>query len=271
MVDDLAELRAALRSRYTLEREIGRGGMATVWLARDLKHERAVAIKVLRPDVASTLTAERFLREIAIAARLTHPHIAPVFDSGKADGFLYYVMPYVHGESLRQRLQRERQLPLPEALGIAREVADALDYAHRHGVVHRDIKPENILLEEGHAVVADFGVARAIAAAAPGESLTDAGLAIGTVHYMSPEQAAGERDIDGRADTYALGCVLYEMITGVPPFQGDTAEGVLRRKLIESPRPLSDYRAEVPDTIEAARSEERRVGKECRSRWSPYH
>ena len=252
MANDLAELRTALRSRYTLEREIGRGGMATVWLARDLKHERAVAIKVLRPDVASTLTAERFLREIAIAARLTHPHIVPVFDSGKAGGFLYYVMPYVHGESLRQRLQRERQLPLPEALAIAREVADALDYAHRHEVVHRDIKPENILLEEGHAVVADFGVARAIAAAAPGESLTDAGLAIGTVHYMSPEQAVGERGIDGRADTYALGCVLYEMITGVPPFQGDTAEGVLRQKLIESPRPLSDFRAEVPDTIEAA-------------------
>src|ERR1041385_4700128 len=160
---------------------------------------------------------------------LPHPHIVPVFDSGRGGGFLYYVMPYVHGESLRQRLQRERQLPLPEALAIAREVADALDYAHRHEVVHRDIKPENILLEEGHAVVADFGVARAIAGDAPGEP-----------------------GIAGRADTYALGCVLYEMITGVPPFQGDTAEGVLRQKLIESPRPLSDFRAEVPDTIEAA-------------------
>ena len=252
MVDELAGLRAALRNRYTLEREIGRGGMATVWLARDLKHKRAVALKVLRPDVASVLAAERFLREIGTAARLTHPHIVPVFDSGRAAGFLYYVMPYVHGESLRQRLERERQLPLAEALGIVREVADALDYAHRHGVVHRDIKPENILLEEGHAVVTDFGVARAIVAAAPGEALTEAGLAIGTLHYMSPEQAAGERDIDGRADTYALGCVLYELITGVPPFQGATAESVLRQQLVDTPRPLSTFREAVPESVEAA-------------------
>src|SRR2546430_2359286 len=265
MPDELAELRTALRGRYALEREIGRGGMATVWLARDFKHGRAVAVKVLRPDVASALAAERFLREIGIAARLTHPHIVPVFDSGKADGFLYYVMPYVQGESLRQRLEREAQLPLIEALGIAREVADALDYAHRHGVVHRDIKPENILLEEGHAVVADFGVARAIAAAAPGEALTEAGLAIGTLHYMSPEQAAGERDVDGRADTYALGCVLYEMIAGVPPFQGDTAEGVLRQQLIETPRPLSAFRGEVPDAVEAAVS--KALAKEPADRW----
>src|SRR5947208_3507726 len=252
MVDELAGLRAALRNRYTLEREIGRGGMATVWLARDLKHKRAVALKVLRPDVASVLAAERFLREIGTAARLTHPHIVPVFDSGRAAGFLYYVMPYVHGESLRQRLERERQLPLAEALSIVREVADALDYAHRHGVVHRDIKPENVLLEEGHAVVTDFGVARAIAAAAPGEALTEAGLAIGTLHYMSPEQAAGERDIDGRADTYALGCVLYELITGVPPFQGATAESVLRQQLVDTPRPLSTFREAVPESVEAA-------------------
>src|SRR5213596_1725424 len=251
MVDETRRLRAALAPQYTLEQELGRGGMATVWLAQDRKLKRAVAIKVLRADLVSGL-AERFLREVAIVAKLSHPHILPLFASGKAAGFLYFVMPYVAGETLRARIDREKQLSLDEVVSIAREVADALEYAHRHDIVHRDVKPENILFDEGHAVVADFGVARAIAAAAPGGALTDAGLAIGTVHYMSPEQAAGERDIDGRADTYALGCVLYEMITGVPPFQGDTAEGVLRQKLIESPRPLSDFRAEVPDTIEAA-------------------
>ena len=252
MVDELAELRVALHGRFTLEREIGRGGMATVWRARDLKNQRDVALKVLRSDVASTLAVERFRREIAIAGRLTHPNIVPLFDSGKAGRFLYYIMPYVPGESLRQRLKRDRQLPLGEALGFAREVADALDYAHRHGIVHRDIKPENILLEEGHAVVTDFGVARAIAAAATRESLTEMGLVIGTLHYVSPEQAAGERHIDGRADMYALGCVLYEMITGVPPFDGDTAESVLRQHIVAEPRPLCDFRKEIPDCVEGA-------------------
>jgi serine/threonine-protein kinase len=224
MADELADLRAALRSRYTLEREIGRGGMATVWLADDVKHQRAVALKVLRPYLGSALTAERFLREIRVAARLAHPHILPLFDSGRADGFLYYVMPYVPGDTLRRRLERERQLPLADALRISADVADALDYAHRRGVVHRDIKPENILFEEGHAVVADFGVSRAIAAAAPegegGETLTEAGLAVGTLHYMSPEQVSGDRKIDGRADIYSLGCVLYEMLTGAPRLYG---------------------------------------------------
>ncbi len=226
--------------------------MATVWLAEDVKHHRAVALKVLRPEVASALTAERFLREIAIAARLTHPHILPLFDSGKRGGFLYYVMPYVKGETLRRRLEREKQLSLPATVQITREVADALDYAHRCGIVHRDIKPENILLEEGHAVVADFGVARAIAVAAPEDKLTETGLAVGTLQYMSPEQAAGDREIDGRADIYALGCLLYEMIAGVPPFRGATAESLLRQQLLETPRPLAAFRAGVPGEIERA-------------------
>lgn len=252
MSDELDHLRSALRGRYTLERELGRGGMATVWLARDLKHQRSVAVKVLRPEVASALTAERFLREIKTAARLAHPHIVPLFDSGRADGCLYYVMPYVPGETLRQCLDRERQLPVADALRITADVAEALDYAHRHGLVHRDIKPENVLFEEGHAVVADFGVSRAIAAAAPGETLTEAGLAVGTLHYMSPEQAAGDREIDGRADIYALGCVLYEMLTGVPPFQGATAASVLRQHLVEVPRAIAAHRAGVPEAVEAA-------------------
>src|SRR3989454_1566726 len=225
MVDEMRRLRAALAPRYTLEHELGRGGMATVWLAQDRKLKHAVAIKVLRADIVSALTAERFLREVAIVAKLSHPHILPLFASGKAAGSLYFVMPYVAGETLRTRIDREKQLALDEVVSITREVADALAYAHRHDIIHRDVKPENILFDEGHAVVADFGVARAIAAAAPGETLTQAGVAVGTLHYMSPEQASGDRQLDGRVDVYALGCVVYEMVAGVPPFPGGAAGG----------------------------------------------
>src|SRR5678816_3342076 len=202
MADLLGRLQEALASRYRIERELGSGGMAVVFLAEDLRHRRRVALKVLRPDLAAEIGSGRFLREIETAARLTHPHILPIHDSGEAGRFLYYVMPYVEGESLRGRLTREKQLPLDDALRIAREVADALSYAHSHGVVHRDIKPENILLQSGHAVVADFGIARAIREAAA-SNLTQSGMAIGTPAYMSPEQAAGESVLDGRSDQYA--------------------------------------------------------------------
>ena len=217
-----ARLQAALADRYTIERELGRGGMAIVFLAHDLRHGRVVALKGLRPELAATLGTDRFLREIRLAAGLAHPHILPLHDSGDADGCLYYVMPYVAGESLRDRLEREPRLTVAEAVGIAREVADALDYAHRHGVVHRDIKPENILLQEGHAVVADFGIARAISAAA-GSRVTEVGIAVGTPDYMSPEQASADQAVDGRSDVYSLGCVLHEMLTGHPPRHNGTA------------------------------------------------
>jgi serine/threonine protein kinase len=230
----LEHLRAALADRYRIQRELGRGGMGTVFLAEDLKHHRRVAIKVLEPGLAAALGRERFLREIETVARLSHPHILPLHDSGEADGLLYYVMPYVEGESLQVRLSREKQLPLEDALKIAREVADALAYAHGHGVVHRDIKPGNILLQGGHAVVADFGLARVIASAvdpaAPtgAGTLTAAGSALGTPAYMSPEQAAGSKDVDGRSDLYSLGCVLYEMLTGQPPFTVQPRDAVRR-------------------------------------------
>src|SRR6266571_1181341 len=209
----LGRLQVALAERYSIERELGHGGMATVYLAEDLKHRRLVALKVLSPDLAASLGTDRFLREIDIAARLTHPHILPLHDSGEAGGLLYYVMPYVEGESLRGRLDRERQLPLEDALQITREVADALNYAHGHDLVHRDIKPENILLQAGHAVVSDFGIARAITAAAGG-NLTETGIALGTPGYMSPEQGAASARVDERSDIYSLGCVLYEMLAG---------------------------------------------------------
>jgi len=251
MIDALDQLKSALADRYAIERELGQGGMATVYLARDLKHERAVALKVLRPELSAALGSERFLREIKTTAQLTHPHILPVLDSGAADGTLFYVMPYVEGESLRDRLIREKQLPLDDALQIAREVADALSYAHSHGVVHRDIKPENILLESGHAVVADFGIAKAIAAAGS-ERLTETGLAIGTPAYMSPEQAAGESDLDGRSDLYSLGCVLYEMLSGEAPYSGPTPQAILAKKLSEPLPRISVVRDTVPAGIEAA-------------------
>src|SRR5206468_2348301 len=215
MADLLERVRASLAGRYTIERELGRGGMATVYLARDLKHNRPVALKVLRPELAASLGADRFLREIQVTAHLTHPNILPLLDSGRADEFLYYVTPYVEGESLRSRLERERQLPVDEAVRLAAAVAGALDYAHRHQIIHRDIKPENILLEDGQPVVADFGIARALHAAESGK-LTETGVAVGTVAYMSPEQATGE-EFDGRSDIYSLGCVLYEMLAGEPP------------------------------------------------------
>jgi serine/threonine-protein kinase len=234
-----------------LERELGRGGMATVYLARDLKHHRQVAIKVLRPELAAALGPERFLREIEIAARLNHPHILALHDSGDADGFLYYVMPYVEGESLRQRLVRERQLPLEDALQITDAVASALSYAHGHDVVHRDIKPENILLFGGEAVVADFGISRAITAAG-GANLTATGLAVGTPTYMSPEQATGEAQIDGRSDVYSLGCVLYEMLAGEPPYTGANARSVIAKQLTDPVPSVRRLRDTIPPAIDGA-------------------
>src|SRR5438552_3537700 len=244
-------LSAALGDRYRIERVLGRGGMATVYVAEDLRHRRQVAIKVLRPDVAAAIGAERFLREIAIAARLTHPHVLPLIDSGQADGSLYYVMPYVRGETLRERLVREQRFALKDALRIAREVGAGLDYAHREGFVHRDVKPENVLLADGHAVLADFGIARAIFQAG-GEHVTEVGLAIGTPEYMSPEQAAGDRELDGRCDVYALACVVYEMLAGEPPFSGNSARAIVARHLSEPPTPLRARRPDAPAAVEQA-------------------
>jgi serine/threonine-protein kinase len=249
MTDQLDCLKAALADRYAIEREIGRGGMATVYLAEDLKHHRQVAVKVLHPDLAVAIGAARFLREIEIAAKLTHPHILPLHDSGEADGFLYYVMPYIEGETMRGRLRREKQLSLDEALQITREVADGLSHAHSLGVVHRDIKPENILLTSGHAVVADFGIARAITEAG-GERLTETGLSVGTPAYMSPEQAMGQQDVDARSDIYSLGCVAYEMLAGDPPFAGTNPQAILARKTLEPPPPLRTVRDTVPAAVE---------------------
>jgi serine/threonine-protein kinase len=248
--DDLGHVRAALADRFRVERELGSGGMAVVYLAQDTRHGRAVAIKVLRPDVAAALGGSRFLREIQIAARLSHPHIVPLFDSGAGDGLLYYVMPFVDGESLRARLAREGRLPVADAVLIAREVADALDYAHRQGVVHRDIKPENILLQQGHALVADFGIARAISIAAP-DSITQTGISVGTPAYMSPEQIAGD-PVDGRCDLYGLGCVLYEMLAGEPPFDGPTVLAILARQANERVPSLRRTRADTPPALDLA-------------------
>jgi serine/threonine-protein kinase len=246
-------LRKALADRYRIERELGSGGMATVYLAEDLKHHRQVAVKVLDPELAESVGAERFLREIETAANLTHPHILPVFDSGEADGFIFYVMPYVEGESLRSRLTKEKQLPVEDAIQITREIADALDYAHREGVIHRDVKPANIMLEEGHAVLADFGVAHA-AAEAKEERITRTGTSLGTPAYMSPEQASGERDLDGRSDQYALGCVLYEMLAGQPPFTGVQVEAVIRQHLAAEPPDVIQLRPTVPTGVTEALS-----------------
>jgi serine/threonine-protein kinase len=244
-------LKAALATRYAIEREVGQGGMATVYLAGDLRHDRKVALKVLRPELAAVIGAERFLQEIRVTANLQHPHILPLHDSGEADGFLYYVMPFVEGESLRDRLNRERHLPVDDALRTATQVAAALSYAHGRGVIHRDIKPENILLTSGAAVVADFGIARAVTEAGGGR-LTETGLSLGTPQYMSPEQATGDRDLDGRSDVYALGCVLYEMLAGEPPYTGPTAQSVIAKVLTETPRPVRNARPAVPDHVEVA-------------------
>ena len=232
MAEFQERLERGLQGRYAIERELGQGGMALVFLARDLRHERKVALKVLRPEISAEIGAERFLREIKMAAGLTHPHILPVYDSGEADGLLFYVMPNMEGRSLRERLDRQRQLPLDEALRITREVAAALDYAHRHQVVHRDIKPENILLHEGAAMVADFGIGKALSG---NGSITQTGMALGTPAYMSPEQAGGETDIDGRSDLYSLGCVLYEMLSGEPPFTGPTAQAIIAKVMTTEP------------------------------------
>lgn len=266
MPELLDRLKAALADRYTIERELGQGGMAIVYLAQDVKHERQVALKVLRLELAAALGPERFLHEIRIAANLHHPHILPLYDSGEAAGFLYYVMPFAEGESLRDRLDREKQLPIDDSLKIAREVADALSYAHSRGVVHRDIKPENILLESGHAVVADFGIACAVDAAG-GERLTKTGIALGTPAYMSPEQARGEKDLDGRSDLYALGCVLHEMLAGQPPFTGSTSESVVHQHLLAEVPQIAVIRPSVPGWVAAAL--ERSLAKTPADRFNP--
>ena len=243
-------LSSALADRYRVEREVGAGGMATVYLAEDLKHDRKVAIKVLRPELAAVIGAERFLKEIKTTANLQHPHILGLIDSGDAEGLLWYAMPFVEGESLRDRLLREKQLPIPDAIRLTIEVAGALDYAHRHGVIHRDIKPENILLHDGSALVADFGIA--LAASTAGTRMTETGMSLGTPHYMSPEQAMGEREITARSDVYALGCIAYEMLVGEPPFNGPTAQAIIARVMTEEPRSLTLQRKTIPPHVEAA-------------------
>ena len=248
---DMEKLTRALAGRYAIERELGAGGMATVYLAQDEKHDRKVAVKVLKPELAAVLGAERFVVEIKTTASLQHPHILPLFDSGTADGFLFYVMPYVQGETLRDKLNRETQFGVDEAVRIARDVADALDYAHRHGVIHRDIKPENILLHDGRPMVADFGIALAVSAAAGGR-MTETGLSLGTPHYMSPEQATAEKEITARADIYSLGSVLYEMLTGNPPHTGASAQQIIMKIITESAAPVTQLRKSVPANVAAA-------------------
>src|SRR6188508_2233310 len=266
MTDPIAALREGLRDRYEFERELGRGGMATVWLARDLRHDRPVALKVLHSNLAASLGPERFQREIRTAARLQHPHVLTVLDSGAVgeaqgrDGAgaqggaerLWFAMPYVQGESLRDRLRRERQLPVEDALRIASEAAQALQYAHEQGVIHRDIKPENLLLtRDGNTLVADFGIARALGGGGD-EHLTETGLAVGTPAYMSPEQAAGDRGVDARTDVYALAAVLYEMLAGEPPYTGATTQAMLVKRLTEPPPSIRALRSNVPEATDDA-------------------
>ena len=251
MIDMLPRLSAALGDRFRIERQIGIGGMAIVYLARELKHDREVALKVLRPEIAAQLGAERFLNEIKITAQLDHPHILTLIDSGESDGFLWYAQPYIRGESLRDRLRRETQIAVDDALAITRQAASALAYAHQHGVIHRDIKPENILLHEGEAMVADFGIALALREAG-GNRLTETGLSLGTPQYMSPEQATGERQLDARSDVYSLGAVLYEMLAGEAPHSGPTAQAIVARLLTERPTRLRAIRASVPPEIDDA-------------------
>ena len=249
MTDNLDRLKAALADRYAIEHEIGAGGMATVYLAEDLKHHRKVAVKVLRPELAAAIGPERFLREIEIAAQLHHPHILPLYDSGESQGFLYYVMPYEEGQSLRDRLAREGELPITEAVRILRDVVDALSSAHEHGVVHRDIKPDNVMLSGRHALVTDFGVAKAVSEATGREQLTTAGVALGTPAYMAPEQAAAAPNIDHRADIYAVGALAYELLTGRPPFTGNTPQMILAAHVTEAPEPVTDHRPAVPPVM----------------------
>jgi len=244
-------LNAALADRYRIERELGMGGMATVYLAQDLKHDRLVAVKVLKPELAAVLGAERFVVEIKTTASMSHPHILPLFDSGAADGFLYYVMPYIEGETLRDKLNRETQLGIDESVRIAREVLDALEYAHSRGVIHRDIKPENILMQGGRPMIADFGIALAVSAAAGGR-MTETGLSLGTPHYMSPEQATAEKEITGRADIYSLASVLYEMLTGEPPHMGNSAQQIIMKIITEPAAAVTKFRKSVPANVAAA-------------------
>ena len=251
MTDPLSRLTTALSDRYRIERELGQGGMATVFLAEDLKHKRKVAVKVLKPELAAVLGAERFVQEITTTAALQHPHILPLFDSGEADGFLYYVMPFIDGETLRAKLDRETQLSVDEAVRIARDVASALGYAHRNGVIHRDIKPENILLHEGRPMVADFGIALAVSAAAGGR-MTETGLSLGTPHYMSPEQATAEKEISARSDVYSLASVLYEMLAGQPPHLGGSAQQIIMKIIAEPVELVTRYRKAVPPNVSAA-------------------
>jgi len=247
---DSSRLSAALAGRYRLERELGQGGMATVYLAHDTKHDRNVAVKVLRPELAAVLGAERFLAEIKVTANLQHPNLLPLFDSGAAAGFLYYVMPYIEGETLRARLERERQLPVDDVLRLVTLLANALDYAHTRGVIHRDLKPENILLQAGQPIIADFGIALAVAQAG-GSRVTETGLSLGTPHYMSPEQAAGERNLDAMSDQYALAAVTYEMLSGEPPHTGPTAQAIIARLMSETPRSLRATRPAVSPGVDA--------------------
>jgi len=241
---DVERLSESLADRYTIEREIARSQTATVYLAIDEKHQRSVAIKVILPDITSSISGQRFLREIKFAAHLAHPNVLPLLDSGEADGFLYHVTPYMEGETLASRVKRERQLPIADAVRIAREIADALDYAHTEGIVHRDVKPENIILSKGHALIGDFGVARAIDVGG-GERLTQTGIILGSPAYMSPEQASGERNLDGRSDIYALGCVVYEMLCGEPPLIGRTSMSTIARHLKQTPDSLRVVRDSI--------------------------
>ena len=251
MTEQTDRLNTALAGRYRIERHLGTGGMATVYLAEDLKHDRKVAVKLLKPELAAVLGAERFVQEIKTTAALQHPHILPLFDSGTADGFLFYVMPYIQGETIREKLNRETQFGVEEAVRIAREIADALDYAHRHGVIHRDIKPENLLLHDGRAMVMDFGIALAVSAAAGGR-MTETGLSLGTPHYMSPEQATAEKDLSPRSDVYSLATVLYEMLAGNPPHVGASAQQIIMKIITEPAQPVTALRRSVPANVSAA-------------------
>src|SRR5215204_351115 len=258
MAEITEHLSTALADRYRIERRLGEGGIATVYLAEDLKHDRKVALKVLRPELGVVLGGDRFLQEIKTTARLQHPHILPLYDSGctaVAHGgdtrFLYYVMPYIQGETLREKLDREQQLGIDEAVKIATEVADALQYAHEQGVIHRDIKPENILLQNGRPIVADFGIALAVSAAAGGR-MTETGLSLGTPHYMSPEQATAEKEISARSDVFSLASVLYEMLAGQPPHLGGSAQQIIMKIITEQPAPVTQFRKSVPPNVAAA-------------------
>ena len=252
MSDPVIRFNVALKGRYRIDRELGEGGMATVYLADDLRHERKVALKVLKPELAAVVGAERFLAEIKTTANLQHPNILPLHDSGEADGFLFYVMPYVEGDTLKDRLDRVHQLPVNDAVAIAKDIAEALQAAHEQGVIHRDIKPGNILISRGKPLISDFGIALALSSAGAGERLTETGLSLGTPYYMSPEQATGDQTVGPSTDTYALGCVLYEMLVGDPPYPGSTAQAVLGKIITGKPVSAREERSAVPVNVDAA-------------------